>query len=398
MSALLSAPLSALATTSTSSVLRDLLHLVDRPGVMSLAGGLPAAESFPIERLSVAAERAFAVGGTYGATALQYGPTEGDAELRAVLAETYACEADDLLVTTGSQQGLDLIARAVIDPGDTVVVEAPSYVGALQALRTCRPSLHAVPLDHDGLVTDDLARALRTGLRPKLVYVIPNFQNPSGATLTEQRRQHLLELADRYGFLIVEDDPYGALRFRGEAVRSLWQLGASTDRVASLGTASKLLAPGLRVGWLAAPSWLRPPLVRLKQATDLHTSSLCQGIVADVLADAAFVTAHRARLAELYGTRCSALLEALPPQFTVSPPDGGMFLWAEVPGVDASASLPAAIDAGVAYVPGTAFSIDGGFARHVRLSFATVALHQLPEAGRRLRTVLHAGAPVTAGQ
>ena len=376
--------LSRRAAGATSSVIRDLLRLVERPGVLSLAGGLPAPEGFPVERLRLAAERALAGGGRYGVAALQYGPTEGDDELRALAAARLgSARQEDVLVTTGSQQGLDLVARALVDPGDVVVVEAPSYLGALQAFRTCEPVFVDIPIDGDGLRTDELEQRLAAGLRPKLLYTVPNFQNPSGATLSLGRRVHLAALADRYGFVVVEDDPYGVLRFRGEPLPAIRSCG---ENVVSLGTASKLLAPGLRVAWLAAPAWLAGPLVRLKQAADLHTSTLAQRIVADVLADEEFVAAHIERVAAIYRGRCDALATAIGGIVDVIRPDGGMFLWGRLRAsdIDTTALLSAAVDQGVAFVPGTAFHVDGRGTDSLRLSFATLAPAELVEAATRL--------------
>jgi 2-aminoadipate transaminase len=379
--------LSRRAAGASSSVIRDLLRLVDRPGVLSLAGGLPAPEGFPVDRIRLAAERALAGGGRYGVTALQYGPTEGDDELRDLAAARLGAPAHDVLITTGSQQGLDLVARALVDPGDVVVVEAPSYLGALQALRACEPVFAEVGTDECGLRTDVLEDLLVAGLRPKLLYTVPNFQNPSGATLPLERRRHLAALADRFGFLIVEDDPYGVLRFRGEHVASIRTF---SDRVVTLGTASKLLAPGLRVAWLAAPEWLFGSLVRLKQAADLHTSSLAQRIAADVLADHDFLAAHVRRVGAIYRERCDALAAAVVDTVDVVVPDGGMFLWGRVCGdaIDTTELLPRAVELGVAFVPGAAFHVGDGGHESVRLSFSTLTPAELAEAASRLAAAI----------
>jgi 2-aminoadipate transaminase len=333
--------------------------------------------------------------------ALQYGPTEGDDELRALAAARLgAAVAADVLVTTGSQQGLDLVARALVDPGDVVVVEAPSYLGALQALRTCEPAFVDVPLDRDGLCTDVLEERLVAGLRPKLLYTVPNFQNPSGTTLALGRRVHLAALADRYGFVVVEDDPYGVLRFRGDPLPPIRSFG---ENVVSLGTASKLLAPGLRVGWLAAPAWLLGPLVRLKQAADLHTSTLAQRIVADVLADAPFLAAHVEHVGALYRERCDALVDAVDGLVDVVRPDGGMFLWGRMHDgdLDTTALLAIAVERGVAFVPGPAFHVAGQGTDALRLSFSTLTPAELREAATRLgdavADVATGGARVAAG-
>lgn len=384
--------LSAAGRTATSSVIRDLLDWTRRPGMLSLAGGLPAAEVLPVERVGAAVEAVLA---RSGSIALQYGPTDGEAELRERVAPG---RADDVVITTGSQQSLDLLARTLVDAGDTVVVEAPSYLGALSAFRAAGAALLAIPGDTDGLDTDRLEAALLGGARPKLVYVVPEFANPTGATLAEARRHHLASLADRHGFVIVEDDPYGRLRFRGRALRSVADL---TPNAVRLGTASKILAPGLRVGWATVPSWLRGPLVRAKQSVDLHTSTLDQMVVAELLADDAFMVDHLDRVRATYRGRCGALVDALrsatPGRFAVREPDGGMFLWARLAGdVDADALLPLALASGVAFVPGSAFrlarteGVDGGGEDGLRLCFATLPVDRLAEAVERLDAAVSA--------
>ncbi len=388
--------LSAAGRTASSSVIRDLLDWTRRPGMLSLAGGLPAAELLPVDRLGAAVE---AVLTRWGSTALQYGPTDGEAALRELVAPG---RADDVVITTGSQQGLDLLARTLIDPGDTVVVEAPSYLGALSAFRAVGARLLAVPGDGDGIDTDRLEAALLGGARPKLVYVVPEFANPTGATLSEARRHRLAALADRHGFVIVEDDPYGRLRFRGPTLSSLAELSPMTVR---LGTASKILAPGLRVGWVTLPEWLRGPVVRAKQSVDLHTSTLDQLVIAELLGDRDFLAAHIGRVRRLYAGRATALVAAMaaatPGRFEWRDPDGGMFLWARLAGgADADALLPAALAAGVAYVPGSAFRVDravpggpgpagdGGGQDRLRLCFATLPEDRLTEAVERLDTAV----------
>jgi 2-aminoadipate transaminase len=355
--------------------------------VGSSAGGLPAPDLLPVARIDEASQRVLA---RFGPRALQYAPTEGMAELRAVVAASIAVPKADVLITTGSQQGLDLVARGLLRPGDPVVVESPGYVGALQALAAAGADIRPVRTDADGLRADELESQLRAGLRPKLVYVVTDFQNPSGATLTLERRRHLAALADQFGFVIVEDDPYGELRFDGERIARLREL---SDRVVSLGTASKTIAPGLRVAWTIAPQWLLPALVRVKQATDLHTSSLTQLIVADVLGDRPFLAGHLDTLRATYRRRSAALVEALHtelgPRLEFSDPRGGMFLWAEfTDGTETSALLPRAIEAGVAFVPGSAFTPhepgDGPAHHHLRLCFTTLDERDLAGAARRL--------------
>ncbi len=375
--------LSLRATEARSSVIRDLLRLVDRPGVLSLAGGLPAGDCFPVERIRAAADRALSeASGPLGLRALQYGTTEGDRELRELIAGRAGVAVERVLITAGSQQGLDLVGRALLDPGDPVVVEQPGYVGAIQALRTCGPQLVGVEIDRDGLRIERLAELLAGGLRPKLVYCVPNFQNPTGAVLSAPRRIALLELAERYGFLVVEDDPYGELGFGGEPPPSLAALGGP---VVSLGSSSKILAPGLRVGWVIAPEPLVGALVRLKQAADLHTSALSQRIVLELLGDEAFLGGHIDRIRTVYAERAEALFDALPSVVRAARPLGGLFLWADAPeGTDTTAALARAVDAGVAFVPGSAFSLDEAPSASLRLSFSALDPTGLRLAAERL--------------
>lgn len=405
--ALLGDPVDLLSTSgrgAASSVIRDLLEWTRRPGMLSLAGGLPAAEALPVGRVRRAVDDVLA---RDGGRALQYGPTDGEASLRALVDPG---RADDVVITTGSQQSLDLLARTLVDAGDTVVVEAPSYLGALSAFRAAGASVSAVAGDEDGFDTDRLEAVLRAGVRPKLVYVVPEFANPTGATLSERRRHHLAALADRYRFVIVEDDPYGRLRFRGAVLPALADL---TPWAVRLGTASKILAPGLRVGWVTLPAWLRGAIVRAKQSVDLHTSTLDQLVVAELLGDEAFVADHLVELRDLYGRRCRALGEALraatPGRFEWRDPDGGMFLWARLAaGIDADVLLAAALDAGVAFVPGSAFRVAEGIAAGVagtgdgqdrlRLCFATLAGEQLTEAVQRLDAAVSAVSSVTTSE
>jgi 2-aminoadipate transaminase len=390
--------LSRRARQSTSSVIRELLHLTERPGILSLAGGLPAPEALPLTDLDAAWARVRQREGRYGPVAFQYGPTEGLADLRALVAERFSADAatgpEEVLVTTGSQQGLDLLARALVDPGDPVVVEAPTYLGALQALSGGGPRFVTVPTDGEGMLTDVLQARLRTGLRPKCAYVVANFQNPSAATLSIERRRHLAALADHYGFVVIEDDPYGELRFRGAPVPSVrtW-----TELAVRLGTASKTVSPGLRVGWLAAPAWLLPALVRTKQAVDLHTSTLSQALVVELLSDTTARAAHLDRARALYRERADALRAGLAHHtdgaLTPAEPDGGMFLWARLPddAGPAETLLRTAVEHGVAFVPGTAFYADSDRGHdHIRCSFATLDPAGLDEAASRLGAALRA--------
>lgn len=380
-----------------SSAIRDLLELTEQPHICSLAGGLPNAATFPA---AAVAEATAAVLATDPAAALQYGSTEGLAPLRAWAADRAGVTdadtlTDHVLITSGSQQALDLLARTLVEPGQEVALADPAYVGALQALRAADARLVAIPSDGDGLRVDVLADRLAAGLRPALVYVVATFDNPTGTTLAADRRLALAALADRYGFWIVDDDPYGDLRWRGEAPPALRTL---TDRTITLGSTSKVLAPGLRVGWAVAPPEVRRALTIVKQAADLHTGSLAQQVVCRLVSDRAWFDAHLTTLRASYRTQADALAAALRrhlgDRIAFREPDGGMFLWAQLcdPSLDTAALLPLAIDHGVAYVPGAAFGVDAPHRRALRLSYATADPAGLDEAVRRLAAAL-AGAP-----
>ena len=378
--------LAAAALRIDSSAIRDLLHVIDRPDVISLAGGLPAPESFPVAALSEAFADALAT----DSGALQYSTTEGFLPLRGWVAERHGVDVDRVLITHGSQQALDLVARALVDPGATVALADPGYVGAIQVLRLAGARLAPVPSDVEGLDVDTLAVRLRRGERPALVYVVANFDNPTGATMACERRIALSALADRYGFVIVEDDPYGDLRWNGQAVPGL---ASFSDRVVTLGTVSKIVCPGLRIGFVVAPKGLAQALVLVKQAVDLHTSTLSQRAVHRVVSAPGFMEAQLDRLRLLYRERCTTLVDALRTEldgrFEFAAPDGGMFVWGRfVDAIDTQELLPKALEQGMAFVPGQAFAVAGDHRQALRLSFATVAPDQLVEGVRRLARAL----------
>ncbi|HYF58888.1 MAG TPA: PLP-dependent aminotransferase family protein [Burkholderiaceae bacterium] len=375
------------------SDVRDLLRHAGRPGMVSLAGGLPAAELFDVEGLRAATLAAL---DDAPAAALQYGATEGQPALREAIAARLRergvpAAADGLVVTTGSQQGLDLVARALLDEGDVVVVERPSYLAALQALGLAGPSWRSIAVDEAGGRVEDLDAAC-DGARPKLVYVVPDFANPTGACMSLERRRALVRWAARRGVVVLEDDPYGELRTRGEPLPSLAALAAevpgASDWVGHASTLSKTVAPGLRVGWLLLPAWLREAVVLLKQASDLHTSTFAQEVACRYLASGR-LPARLALVRAEYARRRDALADALArgfgPTLSVRVPDGGMFLWARfTDGTDARALLPLALERGVTFVPGDAFFVDAPDAAALRLNFSAVPPERLREGVRRL--------------
>ena len=375
-------PLARRAAGLRPSMIREHVAAAGRRPLLSLAGGLPPPEAFPTVELAAAAARLLAG----DPAALQYAPSEGDPELLERIEADLAAEGvpGSVLVTTGSQQALDLVAKVLLDPGDVAVVEHPTYVGALRALAAYEPRFEPIPVDQHGLDTDVLEHRLAGGLRPKLCYVVPNFSNPTGATMTAERRDHLAALSERYSFLVVEDDPYGQLRFTGEHVAPVAGRGG---RVVYLGSFSKTVVPGFRVGFAAAPEWLHGPMLLAKQATDLSSSSFGQRLIVELRRDDAWHAAHVGRLRELYRARAEALLGALDDRFTTRAPTGGMFLWASVP-VDAGRLTAVAMSRDVAIVPGTEFALTAGHERDVRLSFSTLAPGALAEAAGRLAEAL----------
>lgn len=387
----------------TSSVIRELLKLLEDPAIISFAGGLPAPEVFPREQVERAARRVLE---EQGAVALQYGATEGCRPLRELLVRhmsRYGIEVGpgNVLITTGSQQALDLIGKLLINPGDRVATEQPTYLGAIQAFTSYQAEYLAVPIDDLGMRIDLLEDALRAA--PKFIYVLPNFQNPAGVTLSLKRRRRLVELADRYGTPVVEDDPYGQLRYEGDHLPPLVKLDADRNgcahgersfrgRVLYLGTLSKTLAPGLRIGWVVAPEEVIAKLTQMKQGADLHTSTFAQ-MVAYETARGGFLDRHVRRIRAVYGARRDAMLDALQRHFPASVrwtrPQGGLFLWVTLPaGADAAALLPLALAEKVAFVPGTAFHPRGGGAHTLRLNFSYCAPDVIEEGIRRLGAVL----------
>lgn len=365
-----------------SSAIRDLLALTASPGVLSLAGGLPASETLPADDVAAATAAVLAA----DPAALQYGQTEGEAVLRSWIAarELDGVDAGTVLVTHGSQQALHLLVHALVEPDDVVVVERPSYLGMLQALATSGAQVVDVAGDADGIDVDELAALLAAGLRPKLCYVAPTFQNPSGSVLPDDRRAVLGELAARYGFVVVDDDPYRELGFGPVPTRL--RAFVPDDLAVTLGSFSKTLSPGLRVGWVHAPAWLVPVLTRLKQAADLHTGTLGQRVVAELVSRPGWLEDAVARRRTLYRRRATDAVVALRahlPEVVVPEPRGGMFVWVDL-GVDTDRLLAAGLDHGVAFVPGSAFDHRLRPSTFGRLCYATLDRPDLEEAARRL--------------
>ncbi|WP_339123253.1 aminotransferase-like domain-containing protein [Pseudonocardia sp. D17] len=393
-------PLAARMRAVRGSAIRDLLTLTARHDVLSLAGGLPAVDLMPHERIAAATARALAA-----PAAVQYSETAGIGALREAVAAHESARTGrdlgpaDVVVTSGSQQALDLLARATLDPGAAVVVEDPAYVGALQVFQAAGAVLHGVPVDADGMDLDALERLLDGGLRPRLVHTVASFHNPRGVTLSQQRRARLARLADRYGFLVVEDDPYGLIAFEGPPPVPV---AAHGDRVARLGSASKILAPALRVGWLVAPPEVGAAVERLKQSTDLCGSALTQTVAAELLADTDWLQRHLDGLRVAYRSRARAFTAAVDEAFgdavERSTPTGGMFCWLRfTDGRDTSALLARAIEHGVAFVPGSAFAVHDPLTSALRCSFATYPEPVLQDAVRRLaRAAASSTAPSTA--
>jgi 2-aminoadipate transaminase len=381
-----------------SSPVRDILELTQRDEVISFAGGLPAPELFPAELIAGAFASALAP--TAAARALQYSSTEGDPLLRELLAQRLTlrglpADGDEILVTTGSQQAIGLVASVLLDPGDSVLVENPSYLAALQCFSFARARLVPVRCDDEGLDPEALPELIARHA-PKFLYLVPTFQNPTGRTLPGERRRRLAEIAAEHGLWLIEDDPYGELRYDGEPLAPIAAYAGSQDRTVTVSSLSKVLAPGLRIGWLRAPDALLRPLAIAKQAADLHTSTIDQ-LAARASLQAADIDEHIARLCSEYRRRRDALLGglagALPAGSTFNRPAGGMFVWARLPaGWDAAKLLVAALRNDVAFVPGAPFFAVDADTRTLRLSFTTHTPEQIVDGLGRLRAAVDGSA------
>jgi DNA-binding transcriptional MocR family regulator len=382
---------SAATARVQSSALRDLFALLSRPEVISLAGGFPSAAAIDVEGLQAAAARAMRVSAP---EALLYGDVRGYEPLRELIAErcnglgTHV-EATDILITSGSQHGIDLVARTMINPGDTVAVEAPTYLGALQAFQARGANLLSLPTDGEGLMIEVVERLFEAH-RPKVLYLIPNFANPTGAVLALRRRKPLLELAARYGVLLVEDDAYGELYFRDPPPPSLLSLANADERewVVHLSSFSKVLAPGLRLAWMGAPTGLMRHVVLAKQISDSHASAIAQ-LVAFHFLNAGSLEPALSRARSYYVRQAAAMHRAIFTELDdialrAAPIRGGMFQWVEMPGMNTQSLLQKAIETGVAFVPGTLFFANESGTDCLRLSFASATPETIGEGVRRL--------------
>lgn len=379
--ALLAGRTSRIATNA----IREILKVVARPGMVSLAGGIPSPDSFPMDILKELTEKVFS---RYGAGAFQYDPTEGFPPLRAALAENLTthsqidCSETDILIASGSQGVLDAMGKILIARGDSVAVEAPTYLGALQAFNPYEPTYLSLETDEDGVIPRSLEAVLRKH-KVKLIYLVPNFQNPAGRTIPLPRRQRIAEFLKRYNALLIEDDPYGALRYKGSHIPAIKTL--APDHVIYVSTMSKVFAPGLRVGFAVPPKPISGWLVRAKQGVDLHTSTLSQALAAEYISGG-HLERHLPKIIRGYAPKLQAMLEALDRYFpegcTWSKPEGGMFVWVEGPrGMDMEKVYWEAIEENVAFVPGKFFFAEPGTGGEtLRLNFTMADGDQIRKA------------------
>ncbi|MDD2693195.1 MAG: PLP-dependent aminotransferase family protein [Simplicispira sp.] len=385
--------LAARAAKMNPSAIREILKLTDKPGIISLAGGLPAPQTFPLDAFTAACNTVMA---RDGAAALQYATSEGFAPLRQAVADMlpWAVDPDQVLITTGSQQALDLIGKVLLDKDSRMLVETPTYLGALQAFAPQEPIAVGVASDDDGILVDDFAAKAGTGAdKARLAYVLPNFQNPTGRTMTEARRAALVAKAAELGIPLIEDNPYGELWF-GEAPPAPLT-ARNPDGCIYMGSFSKVLAPGLRIGFLVAPKAIYPKLLQAKQAADLHTPGFNQRVVAEVI-QGDFLARHVPTIRALYQRQRDTMLAALTREMagldvTWTRPAGGMFLWLRLPaGMDAQALLPTAVERNVAFVPGAPFYATEADARTLRLSYVTASSAQIDTAIAALAEAIRA--------
>lgn len=374
-----------------SSAIREILKVTMRPGIISFAGGLPSPATFPVERMRAAYDSVLS---RQGKVALQYGPTDGYAPLREWIADSLSIDGakilpDQVMMVSGSQQGLDLLAKILIDEGSKVLVETPSYLGALQAFSVYQPEFVSVPTDDAGLMPDAV---LDVGRGARLLYALPNFQNPTGRSLSIDRRVSLVDTCAKMGLPLIEDDPYGALSYNGDPLPKM--LTMNPNGVIYMGSFSKVLTPGIRLGYVVAPLPLTRKLEQAKQAADLHTAQLTQMVVHEVIKDG-FLAQHIPTIRALYADQCQAMLAALseffPSSVTWTKPEGGMFIWITLPThMDSTQLLAEAIAQNVAFVPGAPFYASTPEHNTLRLSFVTVSPEKIREGIAKLGQLIAA--------
>ena len=374
-----------------SSFIREILKITQRPEVISFAGGLPSPATFPVEQMKAAFDQVLTL---QGKVALQYGPTDGYGPLREWIANSLSTGGvkilpEQVLMTSGSQQALDLLGKVLIDEGSRVLVETPSYLGALQAFSVYRPEFVSVDTDENGLVPQSVAKV---GEGARLLYALPNFQNPTGRSLSVARRVELVETCARLGLPLIEDDPYGALSYRGAPAPKMVTM--NPDGVIYMGSFSKVLTPGIRLGYVVAPLPLLRRLELAKQAADLHTAQLTQMVVYQVIKDG-FLDKHIPTIRELYGNQCQVMLDAMAEHFPKSvswtKPEGGMFIWVTLPKhIDSMKLLEQALEQHVAFVPGAPFYANAPESNTLRLSFVTVPPERIREGVAKLGKLLAA--------
>ena len=380
----------------TGSEIRELLKLTSQPDIISFAGGMPAPELFPVEGVKEAAIQTL---NERGQAALQYASTEGDPALRKhIVARMEAkngvkTDADHILVTSGSQQGLDFSARVFLNPGDVVLLESPSYLGAVNAFKACEPKFIDIPTDDNGMIMEELEKVLASTENIKMIYVIPDFQNPSGRTWTMERRQKFMEIINKYEVPVVEDNPYGELRFEGQSLPSLKSMDTK-GLVIFLGTFSKILAPGYRLGWVCAESEILGKYNFMKQASDLQASSIGQMETAKFL-DLYNLDEHVEKIKAVYVKRRDCMLKAMEDYFpegvTWTHPDGGLFTWVTLPDyMNAKELAPQCLEKKVAYVPGGGFFPNGGHDNTLRLNYSCMPEEKITEGIKRIGEVIKA--------
>jgi 2-aminoadipate transaminase len=367
------------------SVIREILKVTMRPEVISFAGGLPSPETFPVERMKAAFDTVLS---RNGKVALQYGPTDGYAPLREFLAHSLSTadatiSPEQIMMVSGSQQALDLVGKVLIDEGSKVLVETPSYLGALQAFSVYQPEFVSVDMDDSGLVPASVAQK---GAGARLLYALPNFQNPTGRTLSIERRFELVQTCARMGIPLIEDNPYGDLCYSGEPLPKM--LNMNPDGVIYMGSFSKVLTPGIRLGYVVAPKPLVRKLEQAKQAADLHTATLTQMVVYEVIKDG-FLAEHIPTIRQFYAKQCQVMLDALsryfPPSVTWTTPLGGMFIWVTLPSyIDSKELLDAAVAQNIAFVPGAPFYANDPAQNTMRLSFVTVSPERINQGIEKL--------------